>query len=130
MVALKLLESVLGKVATIGMAGYLFGWLCFIACVICTLAKLHSGAMWPVIARFFSEAVRCSLPLAFLGLAVIGHIQHKRYVKEAKHCLNNKTVQKQYATQENSIRRSCHDGIRSDVYRLCISGDSEPESGF
>lgn len=43
MVALKLLESVLGKVATIGMAGYLFGWLCFIACVICTLAK---AAQW------------------------------------------------------------------------------------
>ena len=49
MVALKLLESVLGKVATIGMAGYLFGWLCFIACVICTLAK---AAQWRDVAGY------------------------------------------------------------------------------
>lgn len=68
MVALKLLESVLGKVATIGMAGYLFGWLCFIVCVICTLAKAAQWRDVAVIARFFSEAVRCSLPLAFWGL--------------------------------------------------------------
>lgn len=49
MVALKHLESVLGKVATIGMAGYLFGWLCFIACVICTLAK---AAQWRDVAGY------------------------------------------------------------------------------
>lgn len=47
---------------------------------------------------------------------------------EASICNVVHTVQN--ATQENSIRRSCHDGIRSDVYRLCISGDSGPESGF
>lgn len=84
MVALKLLESVLGKVATIGMAGYLFGWLCFIACVICTLAK---AAQWRDVAGYCAFLLGGSsmlIAVGFLGLAVIGHIQHKRYVKEGK----------------------------------------------
>lgn len=63
MVVLKLLESVLGKVATIGMAGF-----ALLPASYARSQKPHSGAMWPVIARFFSEAVRCSLPLAFWGL--------------------------------------------------------------
>ena len=84
MVALKLLESVLGKVATIGIAGYLFGWLCFIACVICTLAK---AAQWRDVAGYCAFLLGGSsmlIAVGFLGLAVIGHIQHKRYVKGGK----------------------------------------------
>lgn len=66
------------------MAGYLFGWLCFIACVICTLAK---AAQWRDVAGYCAFLLGGSsmlIAVGFLGLAVIGHIQHKRYVKGGK----------------------------------------------
>lgn len=84
MVALKLLESVLGKVAIIGMAGYLFGWLCFIACVICTLAK---AARWREVVGYCAFLLGGSsllIAVGFLGLAVIGHIQYKQNQKGGK----------------------------------------------
>lgn len=84
MVALKLLESVLGKMTTIGMAVYLVGWLCFIACVICTLAK---AAQWRDVAcycAFLLGGGSMLMAVGLLGLAVIGHIQHKQYEKGGK----------------------------------------------
>ena len=70
MVALKLLESVLGKVATIGMAGYLFGWLCFIACVICTLAK---AAQWRDVVGYCAFLLGGSSLLIAVGFWACGH---------------------------------------------------------
>lgn len=71
MIALKLLESVLGKVATIGMAGYLFGWLCFIACVICTLAK---AAQWRDVVGYCVFLLGGSSMLIAVGfLGACGH---------------------------------------------------------
>lgn len=75
------LESALGKAFRVGMTVYLSGWLCFIACVICTLAKV---AQWHDVIGYCTFVLRLGSTLmvvGFLGLAVIGNIQYKQHKK-------------------------------------------------
>ena len=81
MVILRRLESTLGKVFSVGMTVYFSGWLCFVACVICTLAKV---AQWRDVIGYCAFVLGLGSTLmvvGFLGLAVIGNIQYKQHKK-------------------------------------------------
>lgn len=78
------LESALGKAFRVGMAVYFFSWLCFIACAICTLAKV---AQWHDVIGccvFVLGLGSTLMVVGFLGLAVIGNIQYKQHKKGGK----------------------------------------------
>lgn len=69
------LESALGKAFRVGMTIYLSWWLYFIACAICTLAKV---AQWHDVIGCCAFVLGLSSTLmvvGFLGLAVVGNIQ-------------------------------------------------------
>lgn len=75
------LESALGKAFRVGMTVYLSGWLCFVACVICTLVKV--AQLHDVIGycAFFLGLGSTLMVVGFSGLAVIGNIQFKQHKK-------------------------------------------------
>lgn len=78
------LESALGKAFRVGMAVYFFSWLCFAACVICTLAKI---AQWRDVIDYcaFTLGLGSTLmAVGFLGLAAIGNIWYKKHKKGGK----------------------------------------------
>ena len=78
---LRHLESTLGKVFSVGMTVYFSGWLCFIACVICTFAKLVQWRSVTGYCAFVLGLGSTLMVVGFSGLAVIGNIQYKQYKK-------------------------------------------------
>lgn len=78
------LESAFGKAFRVGMTVYLSGWLCFIACVVCTLAKV---AQWHDVigcCAFVLGLGSTLMVVGFLGLAAIGNIWYKKHKKGGK----------------------------------------------
>lgn len=81
---MKHLESVLGKVFRIGMAVYLSGCLCIVACVVCTLAKITEWRNVVDYCALLLGGGSTLMVVGFLQLAVTGNIQYKKHKKGGK----------------------------------------------